>query len=205
MTKAATAAEQHPLPEKKDRHHQFDAVVEMAGKEGASVRYFSDDKTERLVVDGGGAKKIQRALPKIARDATVVKDDVDAFTCVWEKSALVRRSPEKTKPDGSLPDKDVLNAVPHLVETARDLDTVCVKLADMIEKAYPNVRLSSKGFGSGKWKLVADVADKVMQVTGRHIDRAGAIIMLRLGRHMGTESGQLGKLEVPPPARAFTR
>lgn len=203
MTTATTKKEALPDAKVNPELHR---VIRLAEKKGVSWLF---EKTpeghHRLTLSGPQVQYVHNNLKGIAPKAVVQSFTADrGVVVVWEAGSFEPPTIEETKPKDSLPDEKVLSAVPRSIDSVAELEVNCNRIAALIDQAYPNVKIGLRGHGFGKAELMCNLLDKLHAVTGRHIDRAGAVIFVSFARHyQASSTADLTQLKAPPAPRTL--
>lgn len=189
----------------KERNPEAYRVVETAMRKGCTWAFSEDPKTgvHTITVRGANRQYIHDNAKALAPNGKVVGfDGDDGLIIAWEKAALVGPAPEETKPKGALPDDKVMASLPRIVESSNELAAACKRASELIEQAYPGVKIGPSGYGLGKADLLCRVLDHLFQVTGRSVDRAGSVAFIALAPHL---QGDTKGLTLPPAAGTYRR
>lgn len=173
-----------------------------------ALAMFDDEQNVLIKLSGdrAAASLAAREGKSWAKNAHVSGDEDGNCRFVWEREFFEPVAAPPTKPEGSLPDSEVLKLIPRSpIETKTMLIQVCGDLSAGLEKAYPGVLLSQSGYGLGKMALVSAVLDTLFAEgrISRQVANSERIVIFHLIAHLQLNLGVKLKLEEGlPTARA---
>lgn len=159
----------------------------------------------RVIVSGQSAPLFDRQgkswCPRALIQGT---GEVNQVSFIWEVGSFVKApGKDPTKPEGSKPDKEVLDGISRMIDRVEQLKGILRKLNTDIEAAYPGVKLSNSGFGKGKLVLVTRVLEQLQGSSSRNLTQFTAYVAIFLARHFECEDGVV--IEIPEAPRSMIR
>lgn len=177
--------------EKASRHHGTVGIT--ITEQAVTVRVTGDRGMHANMVQNGKAW---------APAATVRGNGTTAVDFIWEPAYFNGPYIPPTKPEGSLPDADVLKIIPKMqIDTKALLVSICSDLAKAIEAAYPNTGLKETGFGRAKKELLLQVFRALFAEgkISRNVSDPYATVFNNLIYHFQIEVGAKMKLDTELP------
>jgi len=181
----------------KARHYGMEAEFDENAEEGFT----------RLIVSGAALSLFQESGHSWAPNVTIQGNaGIGKLAFLWSNSRIQPPKTISTKPTGSLPDEDVLDAVPQSqILTEHRLREVLANISEKIEAAYPGVSISDEGFGKGKMDLLLLVHDRLYSIATRNLSRYMSICVVGLLPHMQSKGDLPEHVSLPKSPVAIAR
>ena len=177
------------------KHRQMAALIKNAKDNSATAVIEVNDQVVKLKVTGSKKTKelFLRDYKSWAKDARPPRGEgEDTLIFIWERAFFEGPTVAPTKPEGSIPDADVLAMIPKVpIDSQKNLGDVCRMLVGGLDRAYPGVGLNETGFGLGKKKLVVVILETLFAEgrISRSVKDAPRIVVLNLIQHLQIEKG----------------
>lgn len=188
------------------QHRQVKALFDKAKEAGGTATIEATDRIVTVEIDGDkGVRALflqnWKTWAKNAFDPPRGKGE-NGLVFMWQRGFFEPPKAPPTKPEGALPDADVMALIPRVpIDSQKTLGDVCRSLSIGIERAYPSIGLNESGYGLGKKTLIANILETLFAEgrISRSVKDAPRIVVWGLILHLQIEKGGVVVSEKPLP------